>query len=141
MKRLLLLAALLTGAHTATAQSASDVYGRWLTADENAHITITDCGDGTPCGEISWLNLEVAASDRDIRNPDKSLRDREIVGLRMVWGFKLRKERWRSGKVYDPETGRTYRGSLQPLEDNQLKLTGCFGPICRSQTWTRLPEN
>lgn len=123
---------------TAFGQTASDVYGTWVTADQNGHITISDCGDGTPCGELAWINMDVASSDKDINNPDRDLRDRELVGIQMVWGFSQRGTKWRSGKVYDPEAGRTYNARIEATSADTLKLTGCFGPICQSQTWTRL---
>ena len=129
-------AALLGGA--ATAQSADDVFTKWATADGGAHVEITDCGDGTPCGNMVWYDDSEATTDRDINNPDKSLRERALLGLQLVWGFKLKGDEWRSGKVYDPEVGRVYRAKLSPQDDGTLKLTGCFGPICRSQVWTRV---
>lgn len=138
MKTTLLISALFLMPAYAAAQSAEDVYGSWVTKDANGHIEITDCGDGTPCGNIVWINEEEASSDKDINNPDESLRGRSLIGLPMVWGFEQKGKVWRKGKVYDPETGRTYRAKLTPTKTGDLKLTGCFGPICQSQTWTPL---
>ena len=117
------------------------VLGVWETPEKDARIEITDCGDGTPCGDLIWIDPVSADSETDINNPTKALRDRPLIGIRMVWGFTSRRDQWRSGKVYDPESGRTYRAELNLKEANQLKLKGCFGPICRSQVWSRVPES
>ena len=116
------------------------VLGVWETPEKDARIEISDCGDGTPCGDLIWIDPASADSETDINNPTKALRDRPLVGIRMVWGFTARRDQWRSGKVYDPESGRTYRAELSLKDANQLKLKGCFGPICRSQFWSRLSE-
>ena len=116
------------------------VLGIWETPEKDARIEITDCGDGTPCGDLIWIDPASADSEMDINNPADTLRDRPLVGIRMVWGFTQRRDQWRSGKVYDPESGRTYRAELSLKDANQLKLKGCFGPICRSQIWSRLSE-
>ena len=116
------------------------VLGIWETPEKDARIEITDCGDGTPCGDLIWIDLATVDSETDINNPTKALRDRPLIGIRMVWGFTLRKDQWRSGKVYDPESGRTYRAELSLKDSDQLKLKGCFGPICRSQIWSRLSQ-
>ncbi len=113
------------------------ITGLWATPDGNARIEISDCGDASPCGYLVWVNPQEASSDRDINNPDESLRERPLAGMLMVWDFRARGESWHSGKVYDPESGRTYRASLTPKDDGRLALRGCFGPFCRSQVWTR----
>ena len=116
------------------------VLGIWETPEKDARIEIIDCGDGTPCGDLIWIDPASADSETDINNPTDALRDRPLVGIRMVWGFTPRRAQWRAGKVYDPESGRTYRAELSLKDTNQLKLKGCIGPICRSQIWSRLSE-
>jgi uncharacterized protein (DUF2147 family) len=42
-----------------------------------------------------------------------------------------------SGKITDPQTNRTYSGTLKVSGDS-IKLTGCaMNVLCKSQTWTR----
>ena len=136
---LIALTSLIIAAH-AYSDTGASVLGIWETPDRDAKIEITDCGDGTPCGDLVWLDPASADSETDINNPSKALRDRPLLGIRMIWGFRQRGERWRSGKVYDPESGRTYRAELSLESIDRLKLKGCFGPICRSQIWSRAIE-
>ena len=45
---------------------------------------------------------------------------------------------WTDGTLYDPASGNTYHGSINLISHDTLQLKGCiFGPLCRSQTWTR----
>ena len=121
-----------------------DVEGTWFTPSKKSAVTIRDCGDGTPCGYVSFSNP--TSNDpltHDINNPDPELRDRPILGIEMMWGFKARKKKdgWRKGKIYDPTSGRSYGSSLEITEDDTLKVKGCFGPICRTQIWERAPAD
>ena len=33
-----------------------DVEGLWLTQARDGHIEIKDCGDGSPCGTLVWVD-------------------------------------------------------------------------------------
>jgi uncharacterized protein (DUF2147 family) len=115
-----------------------DVAGLWLTDTGDAHIKITDCDDATPCGVIAWLDPETQEADSDLNNPDPALRSRPLLGLPFIWGFERKGERWRSGKIYDPKDGKTYRSSLELRDDGTLHVKGCVGPFCRKLIWTRV---
>lgn len=40
-----------------------DVFGTFVTQEENSHIRISDCGDGTPCGVIVWIDPASVSGD------------------------------------------------------------------------------
>jgi uncharacterized protein (DUF2147 family) len=43
-----------------------------------------------------------------------------------------------AGQITDPETNKTYNGTLK-LSGNSVKMQGCVMKVfCKSQTWTRL---
>ena len=44
---------------------------------------------------------------------------------------------YKSGKIWDPGADKTYRSKMQ-LEGNMLKVSGCIGPICKSQSWKKV---
>ncbi|MEL7128127.1 MAG: DUF2147 domain-containing protein [Pseudomonadota bacterium] len=114
----------------------SDVAGHWLTEAGNAIVTIADCGDATPCGNVTWADLTEAPTDKDVNNPDAALRDRPLIGLQMLWGFSRRNDRWRRGRIYDPEAGKTYGSGIRLTDEGELAVKGCIGPVCRTQIWT-----
>lgn len=81
----------------------------------------------------------------DIHNPDEALRDRPIVGLRLLEGFHPEGPgRWSGGRIYDPNNGKSYRCKLE-LEDGgkTLKIRGyvltpLFG---RTTRWQRTEDD
>jgi uncharacterized protein (DUF2147 family) len=67
---------------------------------------------------------------RDEHNPNPSLRAQPLCGLRLMGGFqpsKRTKGKWDSGWVYDPESGKTYSGSITEIDDGTVKLRGYIG--------------
>lgn len=118
----------------------ADVSGMWQTEEGGAHISIADCGDGTPCGTLVWVEMENASAQTDGNNPDAELRTKPLLGLKMLWGFKPKKEGWKSGKIYDPESGKIYGSKLKLGENGILNVKGCIGPICQTQKWSRVPQ-
>lgn len=115
-----------------------NVYGTWVVASGNAHVEITDCGDGTPCGTLAHLVDPSSAGALDDNNPDAELAKKPLVGSRMLWDFDEKKSKWSGGKIYDAQSGKTYKSKMQLQDDGTLEIKGCIGPFCQSQTWTRV---
>lgn len=118
--------------------SLEKVSGLWLTASKTAHVEIADCGDGTPCGTMVKVITEHGGPAIDGNNPNPELSNRPLVGVKMLHGFKEKSGRWKSGKIYNPENGKTYKSKIKRLEDGILEVKGCIGPICQAQVWTSL---
>jgi uncharacterized protein (DUF2147 family) len=128
---------------------AEEVVGTWRTADGRALIEIYPCGSNM-CGRVAWLREpNFPADDRegmagkprsDRYNPNAALRNRRVLGLRIMEGF-IRKgdNRWEQGTIYDADTGRTYRSRLTLLSPERLDLHGYIGiPLFgKSSIWTR----
>ncbi len=117
-------------AHAAPA----DAFGRWLTQSGRGHVDIAPCGESA-CGTIAW---GTGGPSVDAKNPDPALRTRPLIGVRILEGFRKTSNGWVNGRLYDPETGNSYRGEILPQADGTLKVKGCIGPICRAQTWRRV---
>ncbi|MBK1638779.1 hypothetical protein CKO24_06905 [Rhodothalassium salexigens DSM 2132] len=132
------------GAMAATAQDnaidAHDVYGRWLTEDDAAVITVRDCGDGSPCGTMTWLNPDTTDACRDRANPEAALQDRPLLGLVMLDGFERGEDGWRRGQIYHAERGKTYRALIRRTGADSAQVKGCLAFFCQSQDWTRAPD-
>ena len=121
---------------TAIADDADAILGLWATARNEAgqaHILISR-KNGIYQGEIVWL--EQPYGDRkggrrpkvDRKNPDPSLRDRPLLGLRVAKGFRYTGGRvWTNGMIYDPDTGRTYRSRMHLTKLGALKVRGYIG--------------
>ena len=124
----LMLAALLTVAAFHAAEAQNGVSGEWWTPGFNARVRIEPCGDAV-CGRIVWLWDE---TPKDVA--DKSPLVGKVVIDRMV---AAEAGVWRGGRLYNPEDGRDYRGSLQLQAPNRLVVDGCVLFICQTQVWRR----
>ena len=121
------------------ASDAHDVYGAWYTPDRDSVIAIADCGDGTPCGTVAWIDEARAQVTTDEHNDDADLRGRPILGITLLSGFETGKRGWRGGDIYHPGNGNTYRAKVRRLDADTLEVKGCLGPICQAQRWVRAP--
>jgi len=127
----------------ASEAEAATVHGIWLDEDGEAAIEIAACEAGI-CGEIVWLREPLVEGDKpklDIHNGDRALRDRPILGLRLLEGFRPDGPgRWTGGRIYDPNNGKSYRCKLE-LEDGgeTLKIRGyVLTPLLgRTTRWAR----
>ena len=126
MKRVTMLAAGLILA--ATGAMADPVLGTWKTQVDDgayAHIKMSKCGSAI-CGVI--------AKAFDANGPIAS----ENVGKKLVWDMASNGGgSYKGGKIWQPSTGKVYKSKMA-LSGNTLKVSGCVGPICKKQTWSRI---
>jgi uncharacterized protein (DUF2147 family) len=140
MIRTLALAALACAALAAPAAAqTADPTGLWQTPTNGGQVRISRCGQAL-CGVLVTSNNIRANPDlRDENNSNRSLRTRTIRNVQLLSGFTGGPTEWRGGAVYNPEDGRTYRGTITLTNANTLNLRGCVvAPLCRNQTWTRV---
>jgi uncharacterized protein (DUF2147 family) len=114
----------------------ASISGRWVTQDKGAIIDIGPCG-AKLCGVVSKFLKAVpdGLDQRDVRNPNKALRARKLMGLAILSGFIAKDDEWH-GSIYDPESGKTYRSVVYRVKSGGLVVKGCIGPFCQSQKWT-----
>lgn len=137
------LLALTLSAVSAQAMASDGVYGLWLTEAGTGTVRIADCGagpmEGTPCGVIATAAIPEGEPTTDVNNADPALRDMPIVGLTMLDGFEWSGSKWKKGRIYNPEDGKSYKSSIQLDDDpNVLKVKGCVAFLCQTQRWTRV---
>lgn len=122
----------------ATPAFAADVTGRWRTPGNGGEVELVKCG-AVLCGKlISSSELKAHPDALDARNKDAAKRGRKLVGLTFLEGFKGGPAEWTGGRIYNPEDGNTYSGTIT-LQGDTLKLKGCaMAMLCKTQVWTRL---
>ena len=134
-------ASLLLGAARAGDRDPADVWGLWYTPDRDSLVEIQDCGDGTPCGTVRWVDPVHAQVTHDEHNPDESLRGRPMEGVVLLSGFERAETRgWQGGAIYHPGQGKTYRARVRRTGEDALKVSGCVGPVCKGMTWHRAED-
>ena len=122
----------------AQAEDGHNVYGTFLTQAKTSTVTIEDCGDGSPCGRVSWIDPNAMAPGDTPETAVTKAGD-PVLGLLMLQGFDKKKKDWRGGTIYDPENDKTYASRLKRLGDGRLQVKGCIGPICQTQVWEEAP--
>jgi uncharacterized protein (DUF2147 family) len=127
--------ALAACAATAAIAAPAAITGNWITKDKDAIIKIAPCGAAL-CGTISkyLVTPPNGIDQRDDNNPDKSLRNRKLLGSAVLINFIADRDQWK-GKIYDARNGKTYRSVVYKGKSGHLVVKGCIGPFCQSQTW------
>lgn len=139
MKSLLL--AFILSAVSAPVLASNSVHGLWLTEAGTGTIRVADCGDGTPCGTIATAEIPDGEPTTDVNNSDPAMHDTPIIGLTMLDGFERSGDKWKKGRIYNPEDGKSYKSSIELDDDpDVLKVKGCIAFLCQTQRWTRVEE-
>ena len=139
-KLIMLLAAMLMSAAAMSAQNADAILGTFLSENGTGKIKVTKA-EGKYIGTLIWTKDEGAL---DVKNPDKSLRNKVLAGKvilkDMTWDAS--KCEWRGGTIYDPESGNTYKATVKLKENEDLTLRGYVGvpAFGRNSFWTRIKE-
>lgn len=124
---------------------AKSPVGRWKTIDEQSGkaksvIRIWE-KDGVLMGLIDELILEPGEDPNPLCDKcDGEHKNEPIKGMTILRGFKKDDEKWSGGKIFDPETGKTYKCTIAVVDDGKrLKVRGYIGIslIGRTQYWLR----
>jgi uncharacterized protein (DUF2147 family) len=147
MRRRCILFAMLVAAPVAAGAvafaAASTPHGVWQTQNGKARIRLHDCGVAL-CGRIVWMQTPTrpdGTPKRDSNNPDPAKRGRPVVGLRILSGLTRDRSNprlWTGGRVYSPQSGRTYGLQIELLDGGRLEVRGYLGvpSLGGSQIWT-----
>ena len=140
-----LLAAVITlSAAIPVTASAAVPEGVWL-IDGKAAVQVYDCA-GLMCGRIVWLKVprnRLGELDRDKRNPDPALRQRQLCGLTTLRDLRpAGPDRWADGSLYNPDDGKSYRVTAQLASSNVITARIYVGVPLLGQTRTlkRVPR-
>lgn len=118
--------------------SNATVRGYWR-EPSGSILRIVSCGPAL-CMDIVALS-DAPHPSTDVRNPNRNLRARALCGLRIGEGFIERDPSHADGgRLYDPKSGRTYRGSMS-ADGDRLELRGYVGLrlFGRTEIWMRVP--
>ncbi len=121
--------------------------GYWKTVDDHTGkarsiVRIFEVG-GELRGRIEkLLDLPAGAAPPKCEDCPGNKKDKPVLGLEFMWGFKHEGVGWSDGSVLDPQEGKVYNANLEVLDGGKrLKLFGYVRVVFklgRSQTWTRV---
>jgi uncharacterized protein (DUF2147 family) len=145
---LLLLIVALAAVAPAWAGS-DDILGTWLNQKQDAKIDIFKCGSDF-CGKIVWLKEPIYPAGStlgtpgtpklDHYNPAAARKKTPLMDLQVMQGLQYSGDnQWKNGKIYDPDSGKTYSSKATLVSATELDLRGFIGVslIGRTEKWTR----
>jgi uncharacterized protein (DUF2147 family) len=142
-KALLIAISLVLVADRAYAESVpANIAGTWETDSKNIRMEILQEGE-TAKGKILWGDRIVEAdgvtSKKDTKNPDASLRSRDVVGITNLTGLRWNGKEYVGGKFYAAPTGRTFDCKLWTTDDKTMHIRVFLGsPLAgRTTNWHR----
>lgn len=118
----------------AIATTADRSFGTWRNPKNSVHVRAQPCGERM-CGVVTW------ASDKAKADAAKGS-DAPLVGSTLFRDFVQEKPGVWRGKVYVPDIGKTFSGTISVIDPNHIEGRGCLlGTIgCKAQTWTKIRE-
>jgi lathosterol oxidase len=130
---------------SSTALIAQSVEGRWTTYNEQTGsplsvIEITKGGNSIE-GRVSKIHLEpFQGEDPVCTKCSGDRKNKKVIGMNFLWGFKKSGDSWSTGNILDPQSGELYSSKLWLEDNNTLMVRGYAGPFdmfYRTQTWKR----
>lgn len=127
-----ILASALLAATASTAETPPANYGIWTNPQRSVQIRIQPCGKAL-CGVVIWANAKAQADARK-GGTDK------LLGADLFTGFVPAGDMTWRGKVFVPDMGKTFSGTVKRLNPTTLRAEGCLlgRVVCKSQEWTRV---
>lgn len=126
------------------AKTASPV-GRWSTVDDATGKVTSVVVMWEENGKLYGKIEKLVNPDPQDPNPRCSrcqgeMKDKPVVGLRILWALRKDGHQWSGGKVLDPDNGKVYKCYIA-MEDggHKLKVRGFIGfsLFGRTQVWLR----
>lgn len=134
MKLPYLVIAMLAATIHARGAAADQSFGIWKNPKGSVHVRVEPCGTRM-CGVVVWAN-EKAKADARKGGTDP------LIGSQLFRDFTPERPGIWHGKVFVPDIGKTFSGTIRVIDDNTIVGSGCLiGRVgCKSQQWTRLQK-
>lgn len=113
-------------------QAHSDnIVGVWMSDSKDLKVQVFK-SSGKYYGKIIWFLCKpdepTMEEHLDGANPNPKLRTRPWLGLLSLQNLIYEKDNiWTDGKVYDPNTGRTFSATVKLVSNNKLQIRGYWG--------------
>ena len=139
----ILIFILILSSYETKAQSDSLILGTWFNTEKTAQIEIMNTGDQY-LGKIIWLDNpnKDGTPVLDNANENEKLRNRPVMGLTILEGLKFDDGVWKGGKIYDPNSGKTYSCEVKVKGNEKLEVKGYLGFswIGKTVEWTKVKK-
>lgn len=106
-------------------------------------IRVTKAEDGTYSAQVFWVENAYDKNGnkrKDVKNPDKSLRNVDIDKVILINGLKYnaKKKEWSDADIYDPTMGMKVSVDVEFVSPTRLKLFGNIWGIGKKVYWEKI---
>lgn len=118
---------------------ADDIVGTYQTEGGKAKVTISKQGNKY-IGTLIWTRR---GDILDSKNPDKGEAQKKLTGKVILRDLAFDEDdEYKGGKIYDPESGKTYSCKATRERNGNLKMRGFIGVslLGRTTEWTRIKQ-
>ncbi|MEP6466182.1 MAG: DUF2147 domain-containing protein [Parafilimonas sp.] len=109
-----------------------EIIGKWESTDKNLIVEVYK-QQNVFKAKVVWFydgddTITPISKRLDIKNPNKTLRSRPIVGVDILSGltYNAKQNRWNGGKIYDATSGRTWDATVWLTNFNNLNVRGFY---------------
>lgn len=126
---------------TAHAADPNSPVGKWKTIDDKTGkpksiVQVTE-NNGVLTGKI--VELLEGATEKTCGKCDGDLKDKPLVGMKILWDLKKEGDGWTDGKIFNPADGGTYTSKAKLADGGKtLEVTGSWMFVKRTQKWQRV---
>ena len=124
---------------------ADNIVGEYLTdrGGSKSKVRVTKNTDGTYTAQMFWVEKPLDAKGnkrKDVKNPDKSLRNVDIDQVVIVKGLKYDADNktWGDAKIYVPSKGIRVNVTAEFVSADKLKLRGTILGIGTTIYWSKI---
>ncbi len=121
------------------------IVGEYLTdrGGSKSKVRVYKEANGTYTAQVFWVEKpygEDGKKRKDVKNPDKALRNVDIDRVVLVKGLKYDAEdkEWSGAKIYDPTKGIKVNATAKFEKDGRLKLKGSILGIGKTLYWKKI---
>lgn len=126
-----------------TSLSAQSVIGKWKTIDDvsgevKSIVQIYE-ENGKIYGKVIEI-MDASKRNRLCENCPGVLKNKPVLGLKIINGLEKNGSSYENGKILDPESGKEYKCYISLEDDKTLKVRGYIGIslMGRTQYWKRI---
>ena len=127
-------AALFAFAGQAASAQGPGVEGVWSNPKGSVQVKTGTCGDKL-CGVVVYASQKAQA---DAKNAGAE----PLIGTTLLRSYRATGTAQWAGQVYVPDRKASYYSTIQLVDAQTLKVSGCIlgGLICKTQLWHRVPS-
>lgn len=133
-----LIAILLLITNLAFSQNADDIIGKYHLSN-NLDVEIFK-ENNTYFGKIIALNGYENGLEKDVKNPEDSLKDRLLIGLTIIKNltFNNDEKQWINGEMYGAEKGMFFNLKITEIRKNEIEVVGSKFLFWKTLTWKKI---